>query len=388
MKNIIIGVSSGIACYKVIDLVRKLKEKKFNVNVIMTKNALNLVNIKEFEKASGNKVAVETFNKNVDYKYYLKNNKRIKHISLADKSDLIIIAPATANLIGKIANGYADDLLTTTVLATIAPIVICPSMNVHMWQNKIVKENVEKLRSLGYYIIKPEHGKLACGYSGIGRLADLDKILKLVEKKNDLKGKRILVTAGPTQEEIDPVRIITNKSSGKMGYAIAQRAVLRGADVILISGPTNLEIPFGVKSVNVTSATEMYKQAKKYFKKTDVFISAAAVSDFKIKKSNRKIKKKENWMLEFTKNVDILKEISKNKGKKKLIGFALETEDLIKNATLKLKEKNLDFIVANKAKSLNSDKSDFVIVKKNKIKKFKNILKDDIAEEILNEIRN
>jgi len=387
MKNIIVGISSGIACYKVIDLVKKLKEKKFNVNVIMTKNTLNLVDAREFEKASGNKVAVETFNKKVDYKYYLKNNKKIKHISLADKADLVIIAPATANVIGKIANGYADDLLTTTVLATTAPIVVCPSMNVHMWQNKVVKENVKKLRELGHYIVMPEYGKLACGYSGIGRLADLDKVLKLVNKKEDLKGKKILITAGPTQEEIDPVRIITNKSSGRMGHALAQRAALRGADVVLVSGPTSLEVPFGVKYVRVTSAAEMYNQVRKYFSKIDVFISAAAVSDFKVKKSKEKIKKTDKLVLELEKNVDILKEVSKVKGNKKLIGFALETENLVKNATLKLKEKNLDFIVANKAQSLNSDNADFIIIKNNKLKKFKNISKESMAEEILDLVK-
>ena len=389
MKNIIVGVSSGIACYKVIDLIESLKG--FNINVILTKNTLNLVEKKDFEKASKNKVAVETFNENRNYKDYLKNKKNIKHISMAQKADLMIIAPATANIIGKIANGYADDLLTTTVLATTAPILICPSMNVHMWENKIVQNNIQKLKDTGYIIINPEYGDLACGYKGMGRLANLDKInkkiLSLTNKKTDLEGKTILITAGPTVAPIDPVRIITNKSSGKMGYSLAQKAALRGAKVILISGPTNLQKPFGVKTINVISADEMYKSVKTNIKKADVFICAAAVADFKINPSKNKIKKQNSFILKLEKNIDILKEISKKKGKTKLIGFALETDDLIKNAKKKMKEKKMDVIIANKSETLNSDKSDFILISNKTLRKFINISKNNIAEEILNEIR-
>ncbi len=387
--NIVVGVTSGIACYKVVDLVSKLKED-FNVNVIMTENSLKLISAREFFKATGNKVAVKLFNPGFNYRDYIKNNKRIKHISLADKADLIVIAPATADIIGKIANGIADDLLSTTVIASSAPKLICPSMNVKMWQNPIVQDNVKKLKKLGYYFIDPENGMLACGYKGVGRLANIKRIythIRLIMSKRDLVGKKILITAGPTQEEIDPVRVITNKSSGKMGYSIATAASLRGADVILVTGPTNLESIANVKVIDVKNTSEMYMAVKREFSSCDVFISAAAVSDFKIKKSKDKIKKKEKMVLKLDKNIDILKEISKKKSNKKLIGFALETKDLVKNALKKLKEKNLDLIVANSTKTLGKEKSDFMLIDHKLKRKFLNTSKLDIANKILDTLK-
>jgi phosphopantothenoylcysteine decarboxylase/phosphopantothenate--cysteine ligase len=383
--NIIIGVSSGIACYKVIDLIKKLNSTS-DINVIMTHNSLNLISPSEFEKASGNKVAIDLFDKDVDYQHYLKHNRKIKHTSLADKADLIVIVPATADIIGKIANGIADDILTTTVTAAKVPVLICPSMNVNMWHNRIVQENVGKLKKFGYYFVDPEYGMLACGYKGVGRLAKIDTIADKIEnmaQKKDMAGKKVVVTAGPTYEEIDPVRIITNRSSGKLGYNIAESASLRGADVILITGPTAIDPPPCAKVVNVNTSYEMKRAVLRHYPKADYVIMAAAVADFKPKKSRRKIKKKEKLVLEMEKNIDILELLGKNKKNQILVGFALETSDLVKNAEEKLRKKNLDMIIANGTKTLRKDRSDFIIIKKGKKRKFLNILKKDMAEKIL-----
>src|SRR3990167_2500376 len=244
-KHIVIGITGSIAAYKVIGLVEKLRELSANVHVIMTHNAAKLVDKSEFEKASRTPVHTDLFFPNVDYKKYLKKNKPINHISLADIANLFLICPATANIIGKIANGVADDLLSTSIMATNAPVLICPAMNVKMWKNPIMQENVKKLKNLNYEFVNPEYGELACGYKGVGRLANLDKIIDrikiIIERRSNLKGKKIIVTAGATSEEIDPVRVITNKSSGKMGVYIAEEAFLRGADVTLIRGTNSVE---------------------------------------------------------------------------------------------------------------------------------------------------
>ena len=239
-KTIVIGVTGGIACYKVIDLIKILKKEGANVHVIMTYSAEKLIDKKEFEKISGNEVKDDLFDARIDYKDYIKKNKPIKHISLADIADLLLICPATANIIGKIANGIADDLLSTSVMTTNATVLICPAMNVKMWKNTIMQDNVKKLKKLNYNFVEPEYGELACGYNGVGRLANsnkiIEKIMLLLKKRNDFNEKKILVTAGATIEEVDPVRIITNKSSGKMGTFIAEQAFLRGAEVILLRG--------------------------------------------------------------------------------------------------------------------------------------------------------
>ncbi|HLC95807.1 MAG TPA: bifunctional phosphopantothenoylcysteine decarboxylase/phosphopantothenate--cysteine ligase CoaBC [Candidatus Nanoarchaeia archaeon] len=385
--NIVIGVTSGIACYKVLDLVKKLKGH--SIHVIMTEHANHLISPKEFEKATKNPVVTDLFNKKINYKAYLKNNKEMRHISLADIADVFVIAPATADIIGKIANGIADDLLTTTIMATKALVLICPSMNAHMWQNPIVQENVRKLRNLHYHFINPESGMLACGYRGVGRLAHVDAIAEKIElllRKKDLRGKKILVTAGPTQEPVDPVRVITNRSSGKMGYAVAEAAAARGAKVTLISGPTNLEAPADVKIIDIETAEEMKDAILKKYEKTDVVIMAAAVADFKVKQSKQKIKKDKPFFLKLERNFDILHELGKKKKKQKLIGFALETKDLVTNAVKKLKEKNLDMIIANSQKSLQADRADFLLINNRFKKRFINISKQDMANKMLDEL--
>ncbi len=356
MKTIVIGVTSSIACYKVVELVKKLK-KDFNIEVIMSSNAEKLMDKREFEKVLGKKVHISMFVKGFNYKDYIKREKT-KHISLADKAELFLICPATANTIGKIAKGIGDDLLTTSVMATNANVLVCPAMNCKMWENRIVQSNVSLLRERGYYFVGPEKGKLACGYSGIGRLAKIERIEKavreLVDRKEILKGKRIIVTAGGTVEEIDPVRVITNKSSGKMGIYIAEEAAKMGASVTLVRGRTDIEPMGKIKDIKVESVKEMFNAIKKNVKKNDVMIHAAAVSDFSIeKKTNKKIKpiKNKPLILKFKKNKKIINEIKKINKKIKLIGFKAECKvskkELISRANDLLKNVGAEFIVAN-----------------------------------------
>ena len=392
MTNILIGVTSGIACYKVVELVKGLR--KFNVDVIMSKSSLNLIDKKEFEKVTGNKVATELFNKNFNYKDYIKQNKNIKHISLADKADIIVIAPATANVIGKIANGISDDLLTTTVMATNAPVLICPSMNCKMWENRIVQENVSKLKREGYYFVDPEYGELACGYKGMGRLADVKKIEKeiisILDKKDGLKGKKILVTAGGTIEEIDPVRVITNKSSGKMGVYIAEEAAKLGADVTLIRGNTSVEPFGGIKNIKVDSVDDMFNAIKKNIKGKDVMIHAAAVSDFSVDKSDKKLKSDKNLVLKLKKTKKIINNIKKINKKIKLVGFKAESgvskKELVNSAKSLLKKANCDFVVANDVGKVGfgGEDSSVYVVGKNVVS-FKGS-KREIANNILKKI--
>ncbi|MBI2523362.1 bifunctional phosphopantothenoylcysteine decarboxylase/phosphopantothenate--cysteine ligase CoaBC [Candidatus Woesearchaeota archaeon] len=355
-KSIVIGVTGSIACYKTLDLVGKLKKLGANVYAIMTKSATNLVDIKDFEKASGNEVQTDLFLPNIDYKDYIKKNKEIKHISLADIADLFLVCPATANIIGKIANGIADDLLSTSIMATNSPVLICPAMNVKMWKNLIMQENVAKLKKLRYEFVYPEYGDLACGYKGVGRLAQLDKIIDrintIIERRNDLAGKKILVTAGATSEEIDPVRIITNKSSGKMGVYIAEEAFLRGADITLIRGANSVEPQYYFKDIKIYSVNDLFNKIKNNIKNVDIVIHAAAVSDFTIKnKHNNKIKSNENLHLELTPTTKIFENIKKIKKGIFLIGFKAEynvsKKILIDRAYELLKSAEADFVVAN-----------------------------------------
>lgn len=290
-KNVVLGVTGGIAAYKALDLVSKLRKKDINVDVIMTESATKFVTPLSFQSLSQNQVIVDMFLEPKSWE--------IQHISLADKADVLAIVPATANVIGKIANGIADDMLTTTVMATKAPVLIAPAMNVNMYENPIVQRNIQILKQYGYHIIEPIEGRLACGYVGKGKLNDIDLIFDyiemLLEKKKDYLGKRVLVTAGPTVEYIDPVRFISNRSSGKMGYAIARAARNRGAEVILITGPTNLAPPVGVKVIRVKTAEEMFKEVMKYYPEVDIAIKAAAVADYKVEGTSKvKIKKTED----------------------------------------------------------------------------------------------
>jgi phosphopantothenoylcysteine decarboxylase/phosphopantothenate--cysteine ligase len=343
-RKIVLGVSGGIACYKAVELVRLLVKDGFAVQVIMTRGAMEFVTPLTFQTISGRAVASETFD--------LTQESEIGHINLADNADLFIVAPATANVIGKIAAGIADDLLTTVLMATQAPVLLAPAMNIHMYENPILQENLLKLRRVGYHIMEPADGYLACGYEGKGRLPEPEKIVDEVRRllnKKDLVGERLLITAGPSREPLDPVRYLSNRSSGKMGYALARVGLRRGAEVVLISGPTALEPPPGIRNVAVTTAAEMRQAVLAEFPKCTAVIMAAAVADYHpVVFSSQKIKRgKGSIEIRLEPNPDILKELGANKDGKLLVGFAAETEQVAVNAAKKLRDKNLDLIVAN-----------------------------------------
>ena len=355
-KNIVIGVTGGIACYKVLDLIKKLKDSGANLHVIMTYSAEKLVDKKDFEKASNNKVYTDLFESNINYKDYIKKNKPIEHISLADIANLFLICPATANIIGKIAGGIADDLLTTSVMATNAPVLICPAMNVKMWKNPILQNNIKRLKELKYEFVEPEYGDLACGYKGMGRLANLDKIADrikaIIERRNNLAGKKILVTAGATSEEIDPVRVITNKSSGKMGVYMAEEAFLRGAEVTLIRGANAVEPQYHFKDIKINNVKELSNAIKNNIKNNDIMIHAAAVSDFMVNnRAKRKLKSFETLNLELSPTTKIFEKIKKIKKNIFLIGFKAEykvsRKSLIDRAHALLRDADADLVVAN-----------------------------------------
>lgn len=343
-KNIVLGVSGGIAAYKSVELLRLLIKEKANVRVIMTKNASEFVRPLTFWALSRQPVCTSLF-ETVD-------DASIRHIDWANQADAVIIAPATANIIGKIVHGIADDALSTFILAVTCPVIICPAMNTNMFEAKAVRRNLERLKSDGHFVMEPESGELACGTTGPGRLPEpediLDRLLFYFSPK-DMKGKRILVTAGPTREFIDPVRFISNPSSGKMGFAVARAAEQRGGDVVLITGPTSLPDPNNVTVVRVGTAREMALAVFEYMEDSEIIIKAAAVSDYRPKEeSGQKIKKeKDELVLSLEKTRDILKEIGRRKKDRTLVGFAAETENLEPFAEKKLVEKNLDIIVGN-----------------------------------------
>lgn len=344
-KNVVIGVTGGIAAYKALEVISKLKKNGFEIDVIMTESAKEFISPLTFQILSQNMVNSDMFCEPKAWE--------IKHISLAKKADLVIIVPATANIIGKVANGIADDLLSTTIMATKAPVVFAPAMNTNMYENSIVQDNMGKLIKFGYKFIYPASGRLACGDEGEGKLADVELISQFVQSMlydtKDLEGKKVLVTAGPTIASIDPVRYITNRSSGKMGYAIAEEARDRGAEVTLIAGDTSIKAPVGVNIIHVKTNEEMLEKVLNNFEKQDIVIKAAAVSDYKPKNySDIKIKKAEDELnLTLVKDNDILKKLGTLKKKQILIGFAAESNDLMQNAQKKLQVKNLDYIVAN-----------------------------------------
>lgn len=343
-KEIVLGVTGGIAAYKAVELLRLLTKAGANVRVVMTANAMEFIAPLTFQTLSMNPVHTDMFN--------LISEREISHISLADRADILVIAPATASIIGKIAAGIADDLLSTTVMATRAPVLLAPAMNVNMYQNPLYRENVEKLRRHGFLFVEPVKGMLACGWEGEGKLQDpgfiFEEIVAALSVK-DLAAEKVLITAGPTREEIDPVRFLSNHSSGKMGYALAMAAFRRGAAVTLISGPTCLDDPYGVETVRVVSADEMRSAALGYFGKSSIAIMTAAVADYRpMTRSGEKIKKKDTTnTLKLVKNPDILAELGVMKEGRILAGFAAETENLLENAGEKLRRKNLDMIVAN-----------------------------------------
>ncbi len=390
-KTIIIGVTGCIAAYKAAEIVRGLKKLNADVWVALTPEGEKLVTPLTFRTLSGNPVVTDLFAEEL-------KNIPVPHISLSERADLILIAPATANIIGKTAQGIADDALSTIIMSGKAKVVFAPAMNSRMWENPIVQENIKKLKDLGYEFIGPEKGELACGDVGIGRLAEVEKIIDAVKKelapKADLKNLRILVTAGATREKIDPVRFISNPSSGKMGFAFANRAIARGANVTLVSGPTKLQKPEGTKFISVDDAKNMAKAVFDNFNSNDVLIMSAAVSDYSPKKtSKKKIKKgkKKKMKIELEKTVDILKEVGKNKKGKIIVGFAAETDNLEKNAFKKLKDKNLDFIVANdvtkEGAGFDSDTNIVKIINsKGEILDIPKMDKEDVADKVLNEL--
>lgn len=344
-KTIVIGVCGGIAAYKALDVISSLKKSDFNIHVIMTKSAREFVTPLSFQSLSQNIVVYDMFEEPKAWE--------IQHISLAQKADLMLILPATANIIGKVANGIADDMLSTTIMATKSKVFFAPAMNTNMYLNPIVQNNINKLKSYGYEFIEPQSGRLACGDVGVGKLADTMLISELIKSKvydlNDLKGKKVLISAGPTISPIDPVRFITNHSTGKMGYAIAEEARDRGAEVTLVSGPSTLNVPYGVDIIKVKTTEEMFNEITSHYEESDIVIKSAAVADFKAKNySSKKIKKgNEDLVLEFSKDTDILRYLGTIKKHQVLIGFAAESNDVIDNAKKKLLNKNLDYIVAN-----------------------------------------
>lgn len=387
LKNVVLGVTGGVAAYKALDVISRLKKNGFNVDVIMTKSAAEFVTPLSFQSLSGNPVITDMFDEPKAWE--------IQHISLAKKADLLIVVPATANIIGKVANGIADDMLSTTIMAAAlrCPVVFAPAMNTYMYENPIVQDNINKLKDYGYSFIEPESGRLACGDTGKGKLCDTEMISEIISSKlydiKDLKGKKVMVTAGPTMAPIDPVRYITNRSTGKMGYAIAKEARDRGAEVTLISGETNITIPFGVNFIRVSTNEEMLKAVLDNFTESDIVIKAAAVSDYKAKSySSKKIKKSEdNLAIEFVKDNDILRKLGEIKKSQVLVGFAAESNDLIENALGKLERKNLDYIVANDITAsdtgFGSDNNKvFIISKEKNILELDKMSKKDVAREL------
>ena len=343
-KNIVLGVTGGIAAYKACELVRALVKEGASVEVVMTQNAMEFVTPLTLQTLSGNKVATRPFDPVWE--------SEIGHISLADRADLVVIAPATASFVGKMATGIADSLLATLVLATLAPVIVCPAMNVNMYNNIAVQDNIRKLRDRGVSIVEPSEGFLACGWEGRGRLPETEDIMSEIEfalTPKDMASERVLVTAGATREHIDPVRFISNPSSGKMGYALAGEARMRGADVVLVSGKSPLPPPRGVTLVSVESADDMYTAVMRHLDWSTLVIKAAAVGDYAPEsKSAGKIKKTDDELtLKLKRTKDILKEIGEKKKQQIVVGFAAETEDLMANAAVKLREKNADMIVAN-----------------------------------------
>mgnify|MGYP002644189010 FL=1 len=348
-KTVVLAVSGSIAAYKIASLASALKKLHANVQVLMTKNAVNFINPITFESLTGNKCLVDTFDRNFQYS--------VEHVALAKQADVVLVAPASANVIGKIAHGIADDMLTTTVMACKCKKIIAPAMNTNMFDNPILQDNLKILEHYGYEVISPAVGYLACGDTGAGKMPEpellLQYILREIAYEKDMQGKRVLVTAGPTQESIDPVRFITNHSTGKMGYAIAKMCMLRGAEVTLVSGPTSIAKPEFVHVVDVVTAKEMYEEVTKRAKDQDIIIKAAAVADYRPKSvSSEKMKKKDDDLaISMERTDDILKFLGEHKKEHQfLCGFSMETENMLENSRKKLEKKHLDMIVANNLK--------------------------------------
>lgn len=387
-KTVLLCVTGGIAAYKMPNVARMLKKMHCNVHVIMTQNATNFITATTFETLTGNKCLIDTFDRNFEFS--------VEHVALAKLADLVLIAPATANVIGKIANGIADDMLTTTVMACTCKTLVAPAMNHNMYHNFIVQENLEKLKKHGYEIIDPVCGMLANGDTGDGKLPSEEELVDYVVRElafpKNLAGKKILVTAGPTQESIDPVRYITNHSTGKMGYALAKMAMLRGAEVTLVSGRTALEPPRFVEVVPVVSAEDMYQAVTTRAKEQDIIIKAAAVADYRpATVAEEKIKKTEDAAsIKLERTRDILAALGEDKGKTCLCGFSMETENMLENSRKKLKKKNLDMIVANNLKvegaGFGTDTNVITILTEEKELELPQMSKEEAANRILDEL--
>ena len=366
-KTVVLGVTGSIAAYKIANLASSLVKLHADVHVIMTKNATNFINPITFETLTKNKCMTDTFDRNFMY--------NVAHVSIADKADVMLVAPASANIIAKMAHGIADDMLSTTYLAMKCPVIVSPAMNVNMFTNPVVQRNIKTLEEFGVTVIPPDNGYLACGYTGAGKMPSelvlLDYILRETAKEKDLAGKRVLVTAGPTRESIDPVRFITNHSTGKMGYAVARQAMLRGAEVTLVSGPVSIDPPPFVRVVNVSSAQDMFEAVKENYAGADIIIKTAAVADYTPESTaDEKIKKSDGSLsIQMKRTADILKWLGENKRDGQVLcGFSMETENMLENSRAKLQKKNADLIAANSLRDEGSgfgtDTNHLVLIKR------------------------
>ncbi len=384
----VLGVTGSIAAYKIASLASSLVKKGANVHVIMTQNATNFINPITFESLTGRKCLIDTFDRNFEF--------QVEHVSLAKQADVFMVAPASANVIGKIAGGIADDMLTTTIMACKAPKIISPAMNTNMFENPIVQDNIQKLKDYGYEVIDPASGYLACGDTGAGKMPDPEVlenyIMKAIAKEKDMSGKKVLITAGATMEKIDPVRFISNHSTGKMGYALAKMAMLRGADVTLVTGKTNIPKPDFVKIIEAESAKEMFEAVDDIFESQDIAIMSAAVADYRPKTvAEEKIKKKDGEsVIELERTEDILATMAARKKNQIVCGFSMETENMLENSKAKLEKKNLDMICANNLKvagaGFGTDTNVVTLITKDSVEELPLMSKEEVAEEILNRI--
>ncbi|MCD7772738.1 MAG: bifunctional phosphopantothenoylcysteine decarboxylase/phosphopantothenate--cysteine ligase CoaBC [Ruminococcus sp.] len=388
-KTVVLGVTASIAAYKIAGLASKLVKAGADVHVIMTKNAANFINPITFETLTGNKCMTDTFDRNFQF--------HVAHISIAERADVCLVAPASADVIAKMANGIADDMLTTTYLAMKCPVLVAPAMNTNMFTHPTVQENLRKLEKVGVTVISPDSGRLACGTNGVGKMPSeevlFDYILREIAFPHDLAGRKVLVTAGPTQEAIDPVRFITNHSSGKMGYAIARNAMLRGAEVMLVSGPVSIQPPPFVKVISVVSAQDMFDVVKQSFMDMDIIIKSAAVADYTpINVSDEKIKKQGDGMeISLKRTADILSWLGKQKQEKQVLcGFSMETNNLVENSKEKLLSKNADLIAANslsvEGSGFKGDTNKLTLIEKDRITELEMMTKEQTAGKLLDRL--
>ncbi len=388
-KHILIGITGGIAAYKTASLVSMLVKLHADVHVIMTENAQKMISPVVFEALTGNKVIDDVFERNSGY--------QVAHIAMAHEADVVMIAPASANIIAKLANGIADDMLSTTMLAVTVPVYAVPAMNTYMFEHAATQANIQKIRSYGYHVVEPSSGYLACGDTGKGKMPEPEELLEYIlyeaACEKDLLGKKVLVTAGPTREAIDPVRYITNHSTGKMGYALARNAVRRGADVTLVTGPVTLRPPLFAEIVSVTTAQEMYEAVDSRFDSQDIVVMSAAVADYRpVHAAAEKIKKKDtSGVLELERTKDILGSMSSKKNRQFLCGFSMETEHMLENSRAKLEKKNLDMIVANNLRmegaGFGTDTNIVTVITKNETIEFPKMSKDEAAAAIFDMIK-